>query len=395
MRARRLCLFFLFHYRLATQTATLENLARSVVGTERADLARQAPSVRPQVVYCERHSSLQACHDALPAAGGIIMLPSDSVFWLTETLNITKNNVTLAGSGAGSSIIRRSPALLSGDLITAWGSGFRITELTLDGNGVHHYAEELELLGTAAVVDGIEVRNNAHIAIGVAASKVKITASSLVGLGSANAGFMGIWFDNSNVSDLIISDNIIKDQRLNGIFGSGRNVEVARNYLSGNHRQVFPTGGGQIAIKGAATNSEISIVGNIVELGGGPATSGLEIDGPGVSIVWNQIRGQGLAGIILQSGFGHQVVGNTVSNSGTRLLPEPGVYVGAGVCGFRILGNRVYDDQQSKTQSWGIKVEIGSSDDYTIAGNDLRGNINTPGIIDGSFGVNRQVYGNF
>lgn len=110
----------------------------------------------------------------------------------------------------------------------------------------------------------------------MAARGAKITGSTLLGLGSADTGFMGIWFDNGNVSDLIISDNVIKDQRLNGIFGSGRNVQIARNYLSGNHRQIYPTGGGQIAIKGVATNANISIVGNIVETGGGPVTSGLE-----------------------------------------------------------------------------------------------------------------------
>ncbi len=394
MTAQRLYFFLLWHCCLAAQTFAPGNLVGSTIGRERTDLARKTPSGRAQVVYCEQYPSLQACHNALPAAGGLMTLPPNSVFWLTGTLNITKNNVTLAGSGVGDSIIRRSPSLSSGHLITASGTGFRITGVTLDGDGVKNLAAEVALLGTGAVVDGIEVRNNAHIAIAVAASKAKITGSSLLGLGNADTGYMGIWFDNSNVSDLIISDNVIKDQRLNGIFGSGRNVEIARNYLSGNHRQVYPTGGGQIAIKGVATNANISIVGNLVETGGGPVTSGLEIDGPGVSIVWNQIHGHGLFGIILQSGFGHEVVGNTVSNSGTGFFPGPGIYVAAGISGFRILGNRVYDDQESKTQTWGIHVEIGSSADYTIAGNDVRGNINTLGILDGGFGMNRQVYGN-
>jgi hypothetical protein len=322
-----------------------------------------------------------------------MMLPANTTFTLSSTLNITKQNVFVLGAGVSSTVVRRGSSLNSGDLISVWGTNFKISKVTLDGNAVPQLAEELGLWGADPVVDGIEVRNNASVGIAVATAGAKIVNSRIVGLASPTVGCMGIWFDSPRVERLVISDNVVTDQRLNGIFGSGRNIEISRNFLSGNHRQVFPTGGGQICIKGVTTNANISIVGNTVEAGGGVVTSGVEIDGPPVNIVWNTIRGQNLFGIILQSGFGHQVIGNVIGNSGTRVFPEPGIEVAAGVSGFRVAGNRVYDDQTVKTQSVGVQVESGPSRDYVIAGNDLRGNL-FGGISDGGFGANRKVYGN-
>jgi len=291
-------------------------------------------------------------------------------------------------------VVQRSPVLTSGDLITVWGTGFRISGVTLDGNHVTNFTEELGLLGANPIIDSIEIKNNANIGVAVATSGAKILNSHIVGLASPTVGSMGIWFDSSQVERLLIAHNVIQNQRLNGIFGSGRAVEITRNYLSGNHRQVFPSGGGQIAIKGVPTNANISIVGNVIENGGGAVTSGIEIDGPPVQVIWNTVRWNALLGIILQSGFGHQVVGNAVSNSGSIFAKQPGILVVAGISGFRILGNRAFDDQTDKTQSHGIQVETGPSSDYVIAGNDVRGNALPSGISDEGWGPNRLVFGN-
>src|SRR5512143_1227310 len=92
MTAQRVYFFFLCHCCLAAQTFAPGNLVGSTIGREQINLARKTPSGGAQVVYCEQYPSLQACHNALPAAGGMMTLPPNSVFWLAGTLNITKNN---------------------------------------------------------------------------------------------------------------------------------------------------------------------------------------------------------------------------------------------------------------------------------------------------------------
>lgn len=339
------------------------------------------------VRYCDRFPSLQACHDDLPSDGGKMVLPA-GVYTLNSQLEITKNNVWMDGAGVGVAVIRHG-SYTSAQAVMVSGANFKLSNLTIDGNSVTHDWAEVYLQGARALVDGVEFKSGrGSIYLAVDAADVKITNSTFIGEGSASTGTaFGIWHNTSNVIGLLVDNNTFVDLRLNAIFGQGVNVTYSNNHFRGNHRQTSPTGGGQIDIVGADSRN-VTVVGNTFGTGGGSVTSALEVDAPSVTIVGNKIRGQWI-GIVLQAGTNHQIIGNEISNNA-----DDGIRVLAGISGFQIIGNRIYDDQGTKTQDWGINVVSGASDNYVITGNDLRGNINAAGITDNGSGANKQIWGN-
>lgn len=245
------------------------------------------------------------------------------------------------------------------------------------------------MIAPHSTVDRIEILRNANIGIACAAADIMISNSHLTGLASATVGSMGIWFDSASINGLEIVGNDIRDERWNGVFGSGQNILISGNRFSGNHRQVYPTGGGQIAIKGVSTNADIQIVGNTIERGGGAATSGAELEGPSVVFAGNSVSGNALAGVVLQAGTNIQVLANRIFDNGTAAVPGNGILVDPGLNNFWIGGNSAWDDQTTKTQGWGVMVQYGASN-YVISGNDLRGNL-YGGLLNGGTG---QAYMN-
>jgi parallel beta-helix repeat protein len=345
------------------------------------------------VLDCSLFADLQSCHDALPASGGTLILPPKTNYLLTSSWNITRPNVKILGAGIGSTVIGREPGYSNSELMRVSGSGFYITGVTFDGNGVPVQFEEVVLLGRKSIVDGIEIVRNTGIALACAAADVKIINSRFVGLASPARGSMGIWFDHLSINGLIIANNDIRDQRLNGIFGSGKNILIQENRLSGNHRQIYPTGGGQIDIKGLSTNANIRIIGNTITQGGDIATSGAEIEGPDVTLAGNNISGNIYSGIVLQAGRKIQVSGNRIYNNGNAERLGIGILVKPGVSHFRISDNAIWDDQELKTQAWGITIAKDTSH-YVIHGNDLRGNLNPTGLVFHQGRAKGKIYAN-
>ena len=96
-------------------------------------------------------------------------------------------------------------------------------------------------------------------------------------------------------------------------------------------------------------------------------------------------------GTDLEFSFG-ELAGNSAppTASGTK----HGFAVAAGVSGWRFIGNRSGPvGGFANTQGWGASVSTGSSDNYIIALNDLRGNV-TGGLSDSGTGVNKVIFGN-
>jgi hypothetical protein len=330
-------------------------------------------STTPATEDCSLYADLQSCHDALPSTGGLMVVPART-YTITSGVKITKPSVRIVGAGAGLTVLKRDPSYQTGDLMTAFGSGFYITGVTFDGNQVPNSAEEIFVIAPHSTVDRIEIVRHANIGIACAAADVMISNSQVTGLASATVGSMGIWFDSAAINRLEIVGNDIRDNRLNGVFGSGQNILISGNHFSGNHRQVYPTGGGQVAIKGVGTNARIQIVGNTIELGGGAATSGAELEGPNVVFAGNSVSGNALSGVVLQAGTTIQILANRIFDNGTASMPGPGILVDTGLNNFWIGGNSAWDDQTTKTQDWGVMVQYGASN-YVISGNDLRGNL--------------------
>ena len=346
----------------------------------------------------------------LPANSSVLDLP-EGVYTIASTWAISRAGVTIRGAGPGKTILIRDPKF-NGVMVKMDGANSTISNLTLDGNGT---VTVISLNRPGAVADTIEVKNFDHIGIAVPASDCRISKCLVSGFGNPAIQSIGIWHDaGRELSDatIMIDHNTIKDNGINGIYCTGGKVIVADNQLSGNHSATSP-GGGQIDVGNAfSTNTAATITGNTIVNGGGIKAGGIELGGGNFTVTNNIIRNHGGSSI----GIGHNVIGatiegNTISNSGHNTADKnkpqarAGIYVGYGATSVKISGNRCFDDQPNKTQTWGIilvgpparpdpRFSARAIEHVIVKGNDLRGNLHPEGLVDQSRARDRVVSGN-
>ena len=298
-------------------------------------------------------------------------------------------------------MIKHGPGLARAPLVVPGTSAdVVLSELAIDGNQPENSSFESEELSIArgardVLVRRVRIFNMNKIGIATEGTRVWILDSVIIGVGNrtTSPAAMGIWAGPAS-RELTVSRCLIRNMRVNAIFvGGGRQNVISSNLLVGNHTQTSPVGGGQVDVTENARDT--LIIGNTVLAGGGSRTSGLELDAStGTMVVGNLVADQAIYGIILQSGSGFTVANNLIKNSGTPATSTPAILVAAGVGGFTIIGNRAFDDRESKTQSWGLEIATGPSDFYTVVANDFRQNINDAGIRDGGIGRNKYLWGN-
>jgi parallel beta-helix repeat protein len=124
----------------------------------------------------------------------------------------------------------------------------------------------------------------------------------------------------------------------------------------------------------------IGLHNNIVSDNPGAAVSGIKIDvSTGCSLTGNVVHTNGEAGIMLARSTDNLVNGNICYNNGQdssvgdgiKLVDQTGAYCLRNI----INANRCFDDQETKTQRYGINT-TGNSNYQTIVGNDTTGNKN-------------------
>jgi hypothetical protein len=226
---------------------------------------------------------------------------------------------------------------------------------------------------------------------------------------------MGIWHDagkGSTDSTITIDHTTVRNNGMCGIYCSGGKITIANNTITGNHI-ITNIGGGQIDIGNAFTTNTAAIIrDNTIADGGSLKAGGIEAGGGTFTITNNRIRNHGSGGV----GLGHNVVGatvtgNTISNCGQngndRNTPQnrSGIYVGYGATNVIITGNRCFDDQLNKTQTYGVilappprradpRFPPRATEHVVIRDNDLRENIQPEGLLDASRAGDRVVAGN-
>jgi Right handed beta helix region len=347
---------------------------------------------------------------ALPADGSVLDLPKGT-YTIGSTWLITKPHLIIRGAGIGETVLVRDPKF-EGVLVRMAGLRSKITGLTLDGNRA---TTVISLDRPGVMADAIEVRNFVHIGIAVPSSGCGVTNCLVTGLAEAATPSIGIWHDagrDSSDSTIMIDHNTIRNNGINGIYCTGGNITIANNQLIGNYCSVAPSGG-QMDIGNAFTTNTVAVItGNTILDGGGPKAGGIETGGGSFTVTNNIIRNHGLGGI----GVGHNALrtiisGNTVSNGGHNLndpnVPQCrcGIYVMYGAENVEISGNRCFDDQPNKTQTWGIiltppplkpdpRFLPRAMDHIVIKGNDLRGNLHPEGLLDHSGARTREISGN-
>lgn len=348
------------------------------------------PRAIDNTLYCSRFASLQACHDALPANGGKIILPNNTTYVLTSLLTISKPNVIFECPG-WSTIIQRGAAL-SGDMVDFTGIGDIVKDCAFDGNGGANITGQSEVSLSAAnqLAQHIQVQNSASV-INVALSGVngRITASTITGMGtllSTQRGY-GVWANNH--VKVTIDYNVISNTGIDGIGFDGNGSQVIGNRVSGAHTYTGGSGG-QIVCYGGGSNVAVgaNISNNSVFTGGSTFASGLEIDCANSNVTNNSLDTiQGSA--INVAGNGTNIVGNWIRNSPTASFSDS-ISVAANVTNFQIVGNRIFDDQGSTTIREAIRVNSGTSDNYIIADNFGVPN-GQAAIVDQGTGLNKII----
>jgi len=116
-----------------------------------------------------------------------------------------------------------------------------------------------------------------------------------------------------------------------------------------------------------------------------------------VQVTNSRIFGNALAGVELAGGvralFSNNIIGD---NSANATAAASGIVVRKGVSSFSLTGNHVgpvFSGESAANHKYGIEIENGVSDAYTVTGNVLIGN-QIAGIIDGGTGERKAVANN-
>jgi len=338
----------------------------------------------------------------LPADQSVLHVP-EGIYAIGSSWTVSRAGVTIRGAGIGKTVLIRDPRF-DGALVKMDAPNSSLTNLTLDGNGT---ANVLFLNRPGAVADTVEVKNFTHIGIAVPASGCRVTNCLISG--PATRTTMGVWHDAGRTSfdsTIVIDHNVLKNT---GLYGTGGQITITSNQITGEPNP----GGGQVDVGNAFSKNTVAVItGNTIANGGTIRTGGIELGGGSFTVTNNIIRDHGAAGI----GVGHNAIratiaANIISNSGHNLndrnTPQnrSGIYVLYGAQNVEISGNRCFDDQPVKSQTWGIilappptrsdpRFEPKAIDHVVIRDNDLRGNIHPEGLLDESGARDRNISGN-
>lgn len=120
---------------------------------------------------------------------------------------------------------------------------------------------------------------------------------------------------------------------------------------------------------------------------------GIQVKGTvtGLSIQGTEVFANSSTGIDIVSGAvitGAVIAGNRVAGNGGA-----GISIAANVGGFTLASNVIGPAADFGANLFGIYLDTGTSNNYLIQGNRLRGNTNS-GLVDGGSGVNKSVTGN-
>jgi len=325
-----------------------------------------------------------------------------STVYVPKGVCFVDNNLILKygiyGDGIGQTILKHGSNVSNTTFITLGAGapnnpGANCKQLTIDGdqsNNTGFTSAEL-VLNKGSIAGVIEIKdfNGSGIDQGSYGEDSKCLHCIITGIGSATVGSsFGININVATTKNMEIYGCVIRNCRLNAILGQGVGTTIIRNYFEGNHVQTVPTGGGQISVGSVPANGSMTIItNNYFGPGGGASASGMELNGHCL-VGHNTLVGQKAVGIFLQQGLEHQLFSNVIKNG----LAEA-IAVAANLSNFMINNNQCYDDQSVKTQTTGVLINTGSSDNYTIIGNRLENN-KTAALTDGGTGAVKSIMGN-
>lgn len=231
---------------------------------------------------------------------------------LNHKIVLLNPGIILKGDSINGTIFSRNYNV-SDDLIRIRGNNDKLQDFTVDGNSKNNIgnsgSEEIGIVSNNVQIYNIEVKNFSHIGIASNGKYVNINSCKIYGNSTASPfSSYGIW--SASLTSIITIQNCdIENNELSGIYGGGY-TNIINNYLSGNHIQTSPVGGGQIAVD-AGTNIFSNIFGNIILNGGGIYTDGVEI-GSGNSTITNNYVTSPDDGIVIDQGPVNAIISDNI-----------------------------------------------------------------------------------
>ena len=328
---------------------------------------------------------------------------------------ITTGYLDIEGEGKYGSVLVNYAS--SGSLLKFSGSSLPLCAISKMGflQAVSTTGQLLETSGVFRFdINNVFLNGGAALAAGLALlSGTSVYASNLEGIGFTDFGLKLV-----GGNDYFISNGTIQ---ANGVVGNplwiqdvtGGAVQiVAMNFLEGANCRInnsnfisilgsyFDSAQGAVSVSGCEqvyfdAGCEFA---NRVTTGSGNGGGVIFGNSKSCGVYNSMVINCGGSGITINANTENiEVVGNNITSNNTANTAGvvAGVNVGGGAQSFKILGNTIGNNTALWTgyQRQGIAVNVGASDNYIIADNDVRNNVTT-GIDDNGTGTAAQVRGN-
>jgi hypothetical protein len=346
--------------------------------------------------------SIQSCIGAAASSGQGIYFPPGT-YKVTAALTITSGNMLLYGTNSGSTRIVQHTS--SANLFTIANGGKTVNQVTLrqlqleyasrNPTGLTVYCDNCWRSTFWHVIFGDSttphlfstgIWANGGNQIFVEDSQFNFTASQ----GMYFRGTGDVYLSNLEVNDSssdTTTTGVVFDSGVGGIYATNVNVTSGETGFLFENTQA----GGVDPNFGFFTNCLADTLNGVgwdfeaaqsMRLTNSWAATGfygiIAKAVHGLSITDSRIYNNSQAGIWLDTGATDVTVKDSTITRNSRTSPgaDPGVLVAAGVGRFQILGNEIgAADGFSSTQSYGVLINRGSSDNFMIVGNDLQNNL--------------------
>ena len=351
--------------------------AVTVTGALVAQAGTTVKTLNASVIFADQYSSIQAAHDALPAAGGTIIVPAGT--YLTSganpVLSITKSNFRLVGAGRGATIF-------------AWASSVPQYLIAGGDSNLHDITVEgIEFDGSALPTTGTQ-----YVAVNFANTGTRrITVRDLyIRQMPGTAETFAVNF--GNVLGGVIDGVYVSNCGGTGIAVSGSTAIVISNCVADACREMgFSISSAETSVK---ISSDITLTNCIsrrnlrygfnFESTEYLSIAGLVSEGNGqYGVVFSKSAITNIVYTRFAAGSGLVVVDNGTASAGTYAGI---IFAGDGTTGANnvyLSGVRAADNKGVKTQSYGATDGAGSSNN-SVSG-DLRGNLTgEANLVNGS-----------
>jgi polygalacturonase len=371
------------------------------------------------------------------AGGGIVLIPAGT--YLVNQLTL-KANVWVRGAGRTGTTIKLANAQNS-SILQALVSNVAISDLKIDGNAAGQssaggagairfsgisrgYVRNVHVVNAAesavyadactdCVISDSYFETNGSLAGTFTVGMVRVNTGTRVkvinchvdqpyahgfqvsgtgcivsGCTARNPQTAAILFATSSSTDCIISNCYGTSNRTDGNIidiGDSVNCTIRGNVCVGGRTGIDWDAGTNVD-----RGNRNTIVGNVCHGNAifGISAAGANVSGNGMDavIVGNIVSGS-VGGIALDSILNGIVANNLVKNSTGA---NPGIKFAStnkACTDFTVTGNRCYDDQGTKTQTYGIQ-SVGTCDFLLVVGNNTRGNLTGGILLVGANNVN-------